>query len=363
MDTPTDDDGLGLFADRDDSAAAAAGASGASGQPPRRAKKRRWPLRLGIALLILVVVVVAAGGLYALSLSRSVSDNLKRADNLPPDQPTVAGQSARPTKSANDKSINVVLMGSDSRDPSNMRDNGRSDTLMILHLDADRKGAYIISFPRDMYVPIPGHGKNKINAAYSFGGPQLTVATLEQLTGARMDHVAQVNFEGFIDLTNTLGGVTINNTHAFSSHGFKYPKGEITIKGQQALWFVRERHQLPNGDLDRAANQRKVVQAILAKGLSGGTISNPLKFNSFVSGIAKDVTVDNTLTDSDIRNIALSLRLTPSDIKQIQAPISGFQTISGPGDVDVVDQAKMTALGKALKNDKLGGYLNKYGAK
>lgn len=212
-----------------------------------------------------------------------------------------------------------------------------------------------------MYVNIPGRGKNKINAAYSWGGPQLSVATLEQLTGARMDHVAQVNFEGFISLTETLGGVTVNNKHAFSSHGYTYPKGEITIKGEQALWFVRERHKLPNGDLDRSANQRKVVQAILAKGLSGGTISNPVKFNSFVSGIAQDVTVDNQLTDGEIRSLALSLRLSPGDIKQIQAPISGFDNVSGVGSVDVVDETKMAALGKALKNDKLAEYVSKYG--
>jgi LCP family protein required for cell wall assembly len=366
MNTPTDDEGLGLFADRDDSgsgAAGASGASGASGQPPRRAKKRRWPLRLGIGLLVLVVIVAGAAALYAFSINRSVSQNIKHADNLPPDQPTAAGQSPRPKKNSGDDSINVVLMGSDSRDATNMRDNGRSDTLMILHLDSDRKGAYIISFPRDMYVNIPGKGKNKINAAYSFGGPQLSVATLEQLTGARMDHVAQVNFGGFIDLTNTLGGVTVTNTHAFTSHGHTYPKGKITLKGEQALWFVRERHKLPNGDLDRSANQRKVVQAILTKGLSGSTISNPLKFNSFVSGIAQDVTVDNSLSTSEIRKIALSLRLSPSDIKQIQAPLTGFQTISGIGDVDVVDQTKMKALGKALKDDKLAGYVKKYGDK
>lgn len=350
MSTPTDDEGLGLL-------------SGSSAGPPgpgRRVKKRRWPLRLLITLLVVVVVAAAAGGLYALSIDRSVSQNIKRADNLPPDEPTAPGQSPRPQKGG-DKSLNFVLMGSDSRDESNMQDNGRSDTLMIMHLDSDRKGAYIISFPRDMYVDIPGKGKNKINAAYSFGGPQLSVATLEQLTGTRMDHIAQVNFGGFISLTETLGGVTVQNKHAFTSHGHSYPKGEITIQGEEALWFVRERHHLPNGDLDRAANQRKVVQAIMAKGLSRGTISNPARFNSFVSGVAKDVTVDNKLTDGDIRNTALSLRLTPSDIKQIQAPISGFEDVSGAGSVDVVDESKMKALGKALKDDKLAGYVKKYG--
>jgi LCP family protein required for cell wall assembly len=350
--TPPDDDGIGLFSD----------AEPEQGSEPRRAAAtgRRWPKRLLITLIVLVVVIVAAGALYAVTIDRSLNNNLHRANNLPPDNPTAPGQSPRPQKNSDDKSMNIVLMGSDSRDPANMQDNGRSDTLMILHLDADRQAAFIISFPRDMYVDIPGHGKNKINAAYSFGGPQLAVRTLESLTGTRMDHVAQVNFEGFINLTQTLGGVTIKNTHAFNSHGFHYGLGEITIQGPRALWFVRERHSLPNGDLDRAANQRKVVQAILAKGLSGGTISNPMKFNAFVSGVAKDVTVDNALTESAIRSTALSLRLKPSDIKQIQAPITGFADVSGVGSVDVVDQTKLKAMGRALKKDDLAGYLKKY---
>lgn len=351
MSTPPDDEGIGIFSGSGDE-----GGSDA----PRRTKQRHWPKRLLISFVVLIVVIVAAGGLYALSLDRSFNNNLHRADNLPPDNPTIAGENPRPQKAKDDKSLNFVLMGSDSRDPSNMHDNSRSDTLMIVHLAGNRKSAYIISFPRDMYVDIPGHGKNKINAAYSFGGPQLSVATLEQLTGARMDHVAQVDFAGFISLTNTLGGVTVYNQYPFKESGYTFPKGKITIQGQKALVFVRERHQLPHGDLDRAANQRKVVQAIMSKGLSGGTISNPLKFNSFVSGIAQDVTVDNSLTSSEIRQIALSLRMSPANIKQIQAPVSGFHTVPGVGDVDVVDQAKMKELAKDLRQDNLDAYIKKY---
>lgn len=323
-------------------------------QTQRHRIRRRAFLAGGIAL----VPLAAFGGYEAWSVTNGLG-RLNRTLDLPGGSPS-SGHSGAPSTPDPDKGhpVNILMIGSDSRDK--VSGDGRSDTIMVLHLDADRKNAYLISFPRDMWVDIPGHGKNKINAAYSFGGPQLSVATLEQLTGVRMDHVAQVNFEGFISLTNTLGGVTINNTHAFSSHGYNYPKGEITIQGPKALWFVRERHSLPNGDLDRAANQRKVVQAIMAKGLSGGTISNPLKFNSFVSGIAEDVTVDNSLTNSEIRKIALSLRMSPANIKQIQAPIAGFNTVPGVGDVDVVDQPKMKELAKDLKQDDLGAYVKKY---
>ncbi len=200
-----------------------------------------------------------------MTIDRSVTQNITRGVDLPGDDPS-PGQTARPTKEPLETgTLNYVLLGSDSRDPDN-EGNGRSDSIMVVHLNAKRNKAYIISFPRDMYVDIPGYGKNKINAAFSFGGAPLTVRTLEDLTGVRMDHVVLVDFEGFIQLTDDLGGVTVANKTAFTSHGFDYPKGKITIKGERALWFVRERHALPGGDLDRAENQRNVIKAIVAEG-------------------------------------------------------------------------------------------------
>ncbi|MGI3781920.1 MAG: LCP family protein, partial [Janthinobacterium lividum] len=186
----------------------------------------------------------------------------------------------------------------------------------------------------------------------------LTVKTLQELTGAHMDHVVLVNFEGFIDLTKDLGGVTVPNKTAFSSHGYDYPKGKVKIQGEKALWFVRERHSLPGGDLDRAENQRDVIKAIVAKGLSAGVISDPAKFSSFVGNLSQHLTVDNSLSDSEIRSTALSLRLNASDIQLLQAPLSGFSTVGGQS-IDVVDQVKMAELGKALRDDTMAAYLAK----
>jgi LCP family protein required for cell wall assembly len=266
----------------------------------------------------------------------------------------------RPPKEAHETgTLNYVLLGSDSRDPSN-DGNGRSDTILVVHLNAKRNKAYIISFPRDMYVNVPGYGRNKINAAYAFGGTQLAVRTLEDLTGVRMDHVALIDFEGFIRLTEDLGGVTVTNKHAFSSHGFDYPKGKITIAGEEALWFVRERKLLPGGDLDRAENQRNVIKAIVQKGLSAGVISDPVTFLTFISNVAKYLTVDNDLSDEEIKRTAHSLRLTGEDIDLLQAPISGFATTGDGQSIDVVDTAKMAELSSAMKRDKLSEYVKKY---
>ena len=145
------------------------------------------------------------------------------------------------------------------------------------------------------------------------------------------------------------------NDDAFSAHGYDYPEGEITIAGEQALWFVRERKQLPNGDLDRAKNQRNVIKAIVAKGLSADVVSDPAQFTRFIGGVAKHLTVDNSLTDDEIRRTALSLRLDANDIALLQAPISGFGTTPDGQSIDVVDTAQMAELAEALKTDTMDG--------
>jgi LCP family protein required for cell wall assembly len=318
-------------------------------------KRRRLLPKILIGLAVLLVAVVGAGLLYAATVDRSLTKNLNRGVELPTDE-----SAARPSKEPLETgTLNYVLLGSDSRDPDN-EGNGRSDTIMLVHLNAKRTKAYIISFPRDMYVNIPGYGKNKINAAFAFGGAPLAVRTLESLTGVRMDHVALIDFEGFIRLTEDLHGVTVTNKTAFSSHGFNYPKGKITIAGEEALWFVRERHQLPGGDLDRAENQRSVIKAIVEKGLSAKVISDPTTFTNFIGNVAKHLTVDNDLSNGEIRRTALSLRLTGKDIELVQAPISGFGSTGDGQSIDVVDSAKMSELSSALKKDKLSEYVKKY---
>ena len=318
-------------------------------------KRRRLLPKILIGVAVVLVVAIGAGLLYAATIDRSLTKNLNRGVELPGDE-----SSLRPSKEAQETgTLNYVLLGSDSRDPGN-EGNGRSDTILVVHLNAKRDKAYIISFPRDMYVNIPGQGKNKINAAFAFGGAPLAVRTLEDLTGVRMDHVVLIDFEGFIRLTEDLRGVTVTNKTAFSAHGFDYPEGKITIAGEEALWFVRERKQLPGGDLDRAENQRNVIKAIVQKGLSVQVLSDPGTFINFVGNVAKHLTVDNDLSDAELRRTALSLRLTGKDVELLQAPISGFSTTSDGQSIDVVDTVKMAELARAMKKDKLSEYVKKY---
>ena len=175
-------------------------------------------------MAVLLVAAIGAGLLYAATIDRSLTKNLNRGVELPADE-----SSLRPPKEAQETgTLNYVLLGSDSRDPGN-EGNGRSDTILMVHLNAKRNKAYIISFPRDMYVTVPGYGKNKINA-FAFGGAPLAVRTLENLTGVRMDHVALIDFEGFIRLTEDLRGVTVTNKRLQRAR-LRLPRGQDHDRG------------------------------------------------------------------------------------------------------------------------------------
>lgn len=322
--------------------------------------RRRGLRRVLMVVAAVLVLAIAATVVYGYTVQRSVTKNITRGIELPSESsgnPTAGDPSANSTQETG--TLNYVLLGSDSRDVDNAS-NGRSDSIMLVHLNKSRTKAYIMSFPRDMYVEIPGYGMHKINDAYAFGGPALTVRTLQTLVNVKMDHVVLVDFEGFIQLTDDLGGVTVTNKTAFQSHGFDYPVGKITVQGEQALWFVRERHALPGGDLDRAENQRNVIKAIVQKGLSPGVISDPARFTTFMANISKHLTVDNSLSDAEIRSTALSLRLSGSDIELLQAPISGFGTSPEGQSIDLVDTAKLAELSQALQQDDLANYVKKY---
>jgi polyisoprenyl-teichoic acid--peptidoglycan teichoic acid transferase len=305
---------------------------------------------LSVAATLVAVVAVAA--IFLRQVERSMAQNLDHEDLMP----SSSNAAPAPTReqSAAD-ALNFVVMGYDSRDSS----AGRSGSLMILHLNAKRDQAYLVSFPRDAWVAIPGHGNNRIDAAYGFGGPKLAVSTLENLTNTRMDHAILVDFQGFARLTDEVGGVSVYNKTAFFSHGFDYPKGNITVSGERAIYFVGERRALPRGDFDRAANERNLVRAIIAKTLSAEIITDPGRLFSVVSGAAEHLTVDNGLTNSRIRNTVLSLRLTNSDVPLIQAPVSGKANVKGQS-VDVVDNAKLAELRTALRQDTVHEYLAKY---
>lgn len=302
---------------------------------------------------IVVALALIVAGFYVWRLWSTANDMDRSGSLLPGDDPS------RPAASATAAgSFNYVLMGSDSRAEG---DRGRSDVLMLAHVPPGRDKVYVVSFPRDMWVDIPGRGHAKINAAYAYGGDALATRTLESLVGVRMDHAAKIDFEGFMGLTEELGGVTVNNRVASSVGQYSWPKGEITIQGDEALTYVRQRHGLPGGDLDRAERQRAVVKAILMKMMSANVLANPVTFNNVMGKLGQYFTVDAGLTNDVLFSTATSLKVSSgNDIVILQAPISGFGTSADGQSIDVVNDAQLEEMGKAIRTGSMADYAAKY---
>lgn len=344
------DDDLDLFGEGvDESSPKDAAAAPAAA----RRGRRRWP-RIFLAAFLAVVLLVVGVLFYYFRTVSNALNNIHRDPNIMPDETNVA-------PIAPGKPINFVLMGTDNRPGVS---GARSDSLMVAQLSGDREHLYLVSFLRDMWVTVPANkvvnhdSKAKINAAYSWGGPALTVKTLENLTGVNMDHAVIIDFPGFISLTDKLDGVTVYNPQAGKIEGYSFAKGNITIKGDQALKYVRERKDLANGDLDRAARQRAVLTAIIDKSISGDVIANPKKFNDVLNIYSQNVTVDSGLTPATIRKIATSLKFkSGSGVVQVQAPIAGFGRSKDGQAYDIVDEAGVKELSDALKNDRMADYV------
>ena len=167
---------------------------------------------------------------------------------------------------------------------------------MLLHMGTGKP--VLISIPRDSYVPIPGHGSNKINAALAFGGPTLLVQTVEQVTGLRIDHYMGIGFGGLADVVNTVGGVqmcvkTAVPADPTGDSGFKgLAAGCHNLSGTQAIAFVRDRHSFATSDLQRIQDQRAFLSALLSKATSPSVYLNPFTALPFGSTAASSISVD-----------------------------------------------------------------------
>lgn len=327
---------------------------------PARKKKRlrdRWLLlTLIIVLTVGVVAAATVAGWYGKALLDGM-DSVQRDPGLTPvyhpDQsprpspvPTAAGQQNAP--------MNLVLMGTDARNPD---ERGRSDVLILLHITGDRKSAYLISLPRDYWVDIPGKRTAKINAAFSWGGPALTVQTVEQLMNIPIDHTIMIDFEGFTRVIDAVGGITVYNRHASTIDGFTFPEGDVTLNGESGLKFVRNRYGLPGHDFDRSERQRDVIIAVLDKLTSRGVLTNPGMFRDAVTTLGPNFTVDQAFTNDKIIELGLQLRITGGkDVYSMLAPVGGYGVSSDKQQYIKVDEAKLAKLADAIRGDTVGEY-------
>jgi LCP family protein required for cell wall assembly len=168
----------------------------------------------------------------------------------------------------------------------------------------------LVSLPRDAYVPIPGHGYNKLNAAYSFGGPKLLAETVQNLTGLRINHFMQIGFGGFVNVVNAVGGVNMCLPGPLKDRasGLNLKAGCQTLSGGEALSYVRDRHNFTNQDLQRVQNQRLFLRSLLSKLTSTGTIINPFQSVPAAFGTAGAVTVDSGTHLYQLIQVAFALR-------------------------------------------------------
>ncbi|GAA4743026.1 LCP family protein [Gordonia alkaliphila] len=255
---------------------------GQAGKPKRKRKRHllRWFL---VVLLILVLLPVGVLFYY--------DAQLHRVDAL-------AAYSGRP---AGTPGTTWLIVGTDSRADLTQdekdklatgdSDGARTDTIMLAHLPPSGS-AMLISIPRDLYVPISGMGSHKINAAFNEGGPQLLVRTVEDLSGMRIDHYAEIGFGGFDRLVDAVGGVQmcLDQPLRDPKAGLRLKAGCQTLNGAQALGLVRTR-AFPNADLERVVNQRKFLTALMHRAMSPGVLLNPFQLFPFLNGAVAALTV------------------------------------------------------------------------
>ena len=259
--------------------------------------------------------------------------------------------------------MNVLLVGSDSRenvtgdiaDATGKGDAGtagqRSDTIMVLHIDPKQQKAAILSVPRDLYVPIPGHGRDKVNASFAYGGPSLLIQTVQEALGIDINHYVEVDFTGFERIVNTIGGVKVYADAPARDvmTGLDIPQaGCNELDGYQALAFVRSRYyetyengrwvEGTNSDLDRIGRQQDFIRRILKKAVSAG-ISNPLTLNRLIDIGVENVRVDQQMSTKDITTIARRFRsVDPDTVDMLTLPTTGG--FAGGAAVQLLDTEK-----------------------
>jgi len=311
--------------------------------PPVRPRGRRTPGQLAL----LTVKVLAAGlSVIVLLVSgflwfgyRNLNAKIGRVDAI--GSSTVADIDGRDQ--------NILLVGSDDRStasPAELKELGtemdpgkNTDTMILVHVPANGRRATAVSFPRDSWVTIPGFGKGKLNSAYADGafgsggkanpdrGRRLLVQTISELSGLRIDHYVEVDLLGFYRITNTVGGVQVCLRQPAKDRfsGIDLPAGRQTIKGKQALAFVRQRHGLPHGDLDRIVRQQYFLSALFRKMKSAGVIGNPIKLSRLLGDIGSSVRMDRGLEPLQLA-------------RQVQGLVAGnidFRTVPNKGTAHV----------------------------
>ncbi|GAB2492599.1 LCP family protein [Nocardiopsis aegyptia] len=302
--------------------------------PSASARRRRSGLLVMSALSVLVLL--ASGTSWA--ITGWMSSSLNRFD-------VFAGLDEEDRPENETGGLTFLVIGSDSRDEMNREDQNalsvgstpgqRSDTIMLVRLNHDRDRITVVGIPRDLWVEVPGQGEDKINAAYAYGGPQLTVRTVESVTGVRIDHYVEVDFSGFVDVVDALDGIEVCLPEPIQdpkAH-LDMAAGTHEVDGTEALAFARTR-ATARGDLDRIDRQQQVLSAMLDKAMSSETLSDPSRLTAFLDTSLSSVTVDEGLDTGTINQLAYQMRdMDLGAVAFTQVPIADMEHWTPRGDV------------------------------
>jgi LCP family protein required for cell wall assembly len=263
------------------------------------------------------------------------------------------GREERPAKSSS--AVNYLIVGSDAREGLTTEQmqklrvgtvataaGKRSDSMMLIHISKSRDAAYVISIPRDTYALIPEHKNSKgatipaapqkINAAYNFGGASLLVQTIEEMTNLKIDHYLEINFAGFANMIDALGGIQICTKKALSdsnSH-LELPAGTHILDGITALAYVRSRELDGTGDLGRMKRQQAFFGAVFRKATSIGVLTNPVKLGTFLNSVLGSITTDSQLQTNDLIDLAKQMRnLAAGNVQTLTVPLSDLNYSDG----------------------------------
>lgn len=311
-------------------------------------RRRRLPV---LRLLRLLVALIPISAIAFIGVGFWVDTSLHRVAALVdyPDRPAAGSGS------------NWLLVGSDSRanlSPDQQAElatggdvgNGRTDTILVVHVPGLGSSAptTMVSLPRDSYVDIPGYGSDKINAAFSLGGPQLLAQTVELNTGLHLDHYAEIGFDGFAALVDALGDVTVCPAEPIVDPlaGIDLPAGCQALDGRDALGYVRSR-ATARADLDRMVNQRQFMSALLKRASAPAVWLNPWRWYTVPRAAVDALTVDESDHSWNLARLGWALR---GETTTLTVPI-GEYTSNGSGDVVIWDDAAAGALFEALATD------------
>ncbi|HVW43064.1 MAG TPA: LCP family protein [Amycolatopsis sp.] len=316
-------------------------------QPPRPRRRRRFGIgKILLAILLVIIVFLVAVWIY-------LDSSINRVQAL-------SDYAGRPAAAAG---TNWLVVGSDSRDGLTPQQEqqlatgdsaaagggSRTDTIMVAHLTDNDTKPTLLSLPRDSDVAIPGHGRGKINSAFSIGGPQLLVRTVEQATGLRIDHYAEIGFGGFANIVDAIGGVDmcIDKEMHDDFTNITIPAGCQTLDGAHALGFVRMRHSTatPRSDLDRVENQRKFIGALVSQIATPGVFLNPFHFFPLLSSAPDALTMDNGDHLQNLLALAWDMRgISDGGVVTTTVPVTSASAENW-------DKTKSKQLFDALRND------------